>query len=390
MREKTAYTTKYHPNNHEIVIAGSLRARGTGEMDRLQTCLAEAMDDVSGVLYFNLKRLRQLNHTGFAHIASLVRQVAVSQPDLDVKLVISSVTPWAVPRFEHLASLWSNVSVKQYDRAFYPGQQIIDSEGIIPVLRNQNELLWNSERRRLAACGLRPGMRVADICCGIGDFATMVRKAFDPEIIIGIDHSQRFLDYANSVLKEFRLDRVEYRFGDATHLLLPSNSFDFVTCRMSLQIFDQPDQIMRELYRICQPGGTVYITNELWSHNLGYPHRESISGGFRSQIDMAHQLGIDMEFGPKAAVYLKDEGFENVEIEVMEINNTNSDPEDMAKVAETWLEYLVEELGPATSAGEDVVEQARSGLEDFLGAVRHRRGFASWPIFVATARKPDH
>lgn len=389
MQEKAAYSTKYHPNNHELVIAGSLRPNGNGELDPLHSCLAEAMADVQGVLYLNLKRLRQLNHTGFAHIARMVREAATSRQDLDVKLVVSSVTPWAVPRFEHLASLWPNVDIKQYDRSFYPGQHIIDSDDFIPVLRHQNELLWHHERQRLVAAGLRPGMRIADICCGIGDYALLVRKTFDPEMVIAVDHSQRFLDYANSVRNDFKLDRVEYRFGDATHLLLPNESFDFVMCRMSLQIFDQPEQIMRELYRICKPGGTVYLTNELMSHNIGYPHRDSISWAHRSQVGMAHQLGIDMDFGPKAAVYLKDEGFDDVRIEAMEINNTNSDPEAMARVFESWVDYLVAELGPATGQTPEVIEQTRSGLEDYVGAIRHPRGFASWQVYVASAKKPE-
>ena len=389
MQEKAAYSTKYHPNNHELVVAGSLRPGGNGELDPLHSCLAEAMADARGVLYFNFKRLRQLNHAGFAHIARMVRQAATAREDLDVKLVVSSVTPWAVPRFKHLASLWPNVDIKQYDRAFYPGQQVIDSDELIPVLRAQTELLWQLEKRQLEVSGLRPGMRVADICCGIGDFAVLLRKTFNPETIIGVDHSQRFLDYGNSVLEEFRLDNIEYRFGDATHLLLPNNSFDFVMCRLSLQIFDQPEQIARELYRICKPGGTVYITNELMSHNVGFPHRESIELGYRLWSEMFRQLNIDMEFGPKAAVFLKDEGFENVRIEALDFNNTTCDPEDFARVVESWVEYATETVAPATAAPADRIEAMRSGLEDFIVAIRHRRGFASWPVYVATARKPE-
>ena len=389
MREQTAYSAKYNANNHELIIAGSLRPHGDSELDHLYTRLAEATTDARGVLYVNLTRLRQLNHTGFAHLTRIVRDTTASHPDLDIKLIVSSVTPWAVPRFEHLASLWPKVTLKQHDRAFYPGQQVIDSDEFIPVLRTQTELLWSHEKDMLTAHGLKPGMRVADICCGIGDFAVLLRKNFDPEVIVGIDHSQRFLQYASTVRDEFQTDRVEYRFGDATHLLLPDASFDFVLCRLSLQVFDRPEQITHELYRICKPGGRVYITNELMTHNVGYPHRESIYNGFHAMLDISRQLGIDFDMGPKSAVYLKDEGFDDVKINIIDVNNTNSDPDDFARVVESWNIYVTNTMAPATKASPDELEAFRGGAEDFIGAIRHRRGFASWPIYLATARRPD-
>lgn len=58
-------------------------------------------------------------------------------------------------------------------------------------------------------------------------------------------------------------------------MLLRDNQFDFVTCRHSLQIFDRPEMLLRELYRICKPGGRVYITNEkiriVWASHMLNP-----------------------------------------------------------------------------------------------------------------------
>ncbi|MCG8417624.1 MAG: methyltransferase domain-containing protein [Proteobacteria bacterium] len=385
----TAYSAKYIPNSQEIVISGSLRPQGKSDLEVLYAAFSEALaDDTSGGLYFNLKRLRQLNHTGFVHLTRMVRQLAMARSDLNIKLVVSKLIPWAGSRFEHLASLWDTVELQQHERASYPAQGVIDTDGLIPLVRTQNALLWNVEKRRLPEFGLCPGMRVADICCGIGDFAVYVRKMLEPEMVIGIDHSRRFLDLAARFRDELQLDRIEYRYGDATHLLVPDNSFDFVTCRQSLQIFDRPEQIIHELYRICKPGGRVYVTNEFMSHNTGYPHQDSIHSAYGTWSRMFGDLGMDVEFGPKAAVYLKDEGFDEVRLEVADINNTNSDLDDFVQVIEAWIDYAVDVMAPALHSAPAEIEEVRSGLRDFIGAIRNRRGFASWPIYMAVARKP--
>ena len=77
-------------------------------------------------------------------------------------------------------------------------------------------------------------MKIADICCGIGDFALLLFKEFNPTYVVALDHAKASLDYARKMAKEFNVTGVEYVYGDAAEILLPSGEFDFVTCRHSL------------------------------------------------------------------------------------------------------------------------------------------------------------
>ena len=61
--------------------------------------------------------------------------------------------------------------------------------------------------------------------------------------------------------------------------------FDFVTCRHALQIFNKPELILKELFRICKPGGRVYVTNEKNSHCLGEPRGESIQWTYNELLE---------------------------------------------------------------------------------------------------------
>jgi ubiquinone/menaquinone biosynthesis C-methylase UbiE len=298
------------------------------------------------------------------------------------------VVPWAPLRFGFLGAQFGNTIVEQYDKAFYPGQGVIENDQLVPVLRTQTNIVWSHERELLRRHGLDKRMRIADICCGIGDFAVLVYKEFEPEYIVGVDHSRPFLQYAQQIAREFGITDIEYQFGDATNLFLPSGSFDFVTSRLALQIFNDPASILRELVRICKPGGRVYLTNEMTAHNYGYPRHESVQWTYQQAVKIAQSLGMDMNFGPKMYSLLTDMGFEDVRMEQIPITNNNTAIDDFARVIESWEEYVTGELSTATQQPPEVVERLRMGFRDHVYAIRSRRGFATWPIYVASGRKP--
>lgn len=378
----------YLENNQEVAVAGSLRPRDRADFAPVRACLDQAAAAVRGTLYLNLKRLRYCNHLAFLELARFIAHCGRAHPDLRLKLVISSVVPWAPIRFAYLTELFPNAVVEQYDRAFYPGQGVIENDQLIPVLRTQTNIVWEHERLLLRRHGLRDGMRVADICCGIGDFAVLLRKEFKPQVIVAVDHSRPFLQYAIQVAKEFGIHDIEYQFGDAADLLLGADTFDFVTSRLSLQVFNQPELILRELSRICRPGGRVYLTNEMMSHNYGYPRHESVHWTYAQAMKMFASLGMDLSIGPKMHSLLTDMGFEDVQMEQIGITNANTEVEAFARVIESWEEYITGELSTATGQPQDIVDRLKAGFKDHVYAIRSRRGFAIWPIFVASGRKP--
>jgi len=252
-----SYQASFNENNQEFGIAGKLRPRNEAEIRPLAEALDAALGKVRGTFYLNVKRLARLNNVAFRVITNLVSQVCDKRSDLRVEVVTSSVMGWSTRKFLPLASRLPNVSVNEYDQDFYPGQSYLEEGGFIPILRAQTKLTWTHERHVLPRHGLRPGMAMADVCCGIGDFAVLVQKEFSPASIIALDHSRTSLDYARKIAADFGVSNIEYVYGDASEMILEDSQFDFVTCRHSLQVFDRPELILKELYRICKPGGRV-------------------------------------------------------------------------------------------------------------------------------------
>jgi ubiquinone/menaquinone biosynthesis C-methylase UbiE len=306
---------------------------------------------------------------------------------LKVRVIVSSVVGWATRKFKVVSAISPNIQVEQYDQVFYPGQSVLENS-FISILRTQTKMTWQHEKQILPRHGLTEGKEVADICCGIGDFALLVHKEFKPKRLVAIDHAKPSLEYARKVAEEFGIKEVEYIYGDASALLLDSNQFDFVTCRHALQVFNKPELILKELLRICKPGGRVYVTNEKNSQCLGEPHGESIAWTYKEVARLWSHFEMDIEFGPKSRRYLQDSGFEDIRMESIMVTNMEGDPKDFADVIQAWEDVYAGEMSVKRGDTPEFNARFRKGFQDHIAAALHPKGYAGWPIWIASARKP--
>jgi ubiquinone/menaquinone biosynthesis C-methylase UbiE len=311
-----------------------------------------------------------------------------TRSDLRFVVVTSSVVGWTERMFRHLSRIEPQIVVEVYDSKFYPGQSFVEDTSFIPILRTQTKMTWRHERTILPRHGMRPGIVMADICCGIGDFAALVRKEFQPTRIVALDHSRASLAYARDVAADFGITDIEYTFGDASEMLLEDDQFDLVTCRHSLQIFNQPDVLLKELYRICKPGGRVYITNEKNSHCLGEPRSQSIQWTYNEVAKLFSHFEMDVELGPKSRRYLADAGFEDILVEQFMVTNHDGDPQDFADMIAAWENVYAGEMAVKRGDPPDFIERFRQGFQDHIFAALHPKGYAGWPIWAASGRKP--
>lgn len=385
----TRYGTQYDPNNQQFLISGVMRPRIADELAPSLALLNEAIEHVRGVLYLDVKRLVQMNNTAFHAFARVILEACRSRPDLRFVIVTSSVVGWTTRKFGHLARIEPSVDVQEYDSDFYPGQGFLEGGGFIPILRTQTKLTWHHERTILPRHGMAHGIAIADICCGIGDFAVLVQKEFKPSRIVALDHSRPSLAYARKVAAEFDIRGIEYTYGDASEMLLEADQFDLVTCRHSLQIFNRPELILKELYRICKPGGRVYITNEKNSHCLGEPRAESIQWTYNEVARLFSFFDMDVELGPKSRRYLIDAGFDDVRVESFMVTNLDGDPQAFADIIAAWEEVYAGEMAEKRGDSAEFIERFRQGFQDHIFAALHPKGYAGWPIWVASGQKPQ-
>jgi ubiquinone/menaquinone biosynthesis C-methylase UbiE len=384
----SAFTADFDDINQEIFLSGRMRPKSAHEMSHVTNVIKQSLNGSSRIVYLNIKRVTHLNMTAFHCLADVLISASRAEPNRKIVIVTSSVIAWSAPLFETLAAQQPNLVVEIYDSAFYPGQTFVEDESFIPILRTQTKMTWRHERDILPRHGLRQGLTIADICCGIGDFATLIKRQFNPVRLVALDHSKKSLEYARKVAAEFGLSTIEYTYGDASQMLLADNQFDFVTCRHSLQIFDRPDILLRELYRICKPGGRVYITNEKNSHCLGEPHSESIRWTYEQVAKLFSHFDMDVEMGPKSRRLLNDAGFDDIKVESFMVTNLDGDPRDFADVIEAWEDVYAGQMAVRRGDPPDFIRRFRQGFKDHVLAALHPKGYAGWPIWAASGRKP--
>ena len=123
--------------------------------------------------------------------------------------------------------------------------------------------------------------RVLDIGCGTGGWAIETAGAYPHMSLIGIDISNRMVEYAHKQARARQVaDRVEFRVMDALHRLeFPDGFFDLVNLRLGgsfLRTWDW-SKILGEMLRVTNAGGVIRITDQEIMHQSNSPATTQIN-----------------------------------------------------------------------------------------------------------------
>jgi len=107
--------------------------------------------------------------------------------------------------------------------------------------------------------GAAPGDTVLDVACGGGlvvcAFAQTVRHA------TGIDVTPAMLQRARTLAQDKKLRNVSWDEGDVQSLPYPDASFSIVVSRFTFHHFLDPLAVLKEMTRVCAPGGRVLVAD---------------------------------------------------------------------------------------------------------------------------------
>jgi ubiquinone/menaquinone biosynthesis C-methylase UbiE len=123
-----------------------------------------------------------------------------------------------------------------------------------PTARSEDIL-----ERILRAAQPIPSDEALDVACGPGTLACGLARV--TRRATGIDLTPAMLEQARRTQSDRGIANVSWQQGDVTSMPWPNASFDIVTCRFAFHHFPEPLTVLREMRRVCRPGGRVVVTD---------------------------------------------------------------------------------------------------------------------------------
>lgn len=148
-------------------------------------------------------------------------------------------------------------------------------------------ILQQGRRRAMAVMAARPGTTVLEVGVGTGLNLALYPKGC---IVTGIDFSRRMLDRAEERLARRGLDARLLQM-DAADLRFPDDSFDVVYAPYVISVVTDPVRVLREMRRVCRPGGRLILLNHfrstgpVWSRVERWLSPMTVHVGFRADLD---------------------------------------------------------------------------------------------------------
>jgi SAM-dependent methyltransferase len=129
-----------------------------------------------------------------------------------------------------------------------------------PAITDEDALRMIVEAARPASVD-----RLLDVACGPG----LVVCAFAPHVqeATGIDVTPAMIERARKLAADKGLANVAWRQGDVSALPYLDASFTIVTTRFSFHHFLDPAAVLREMVRVCAPGGRIVVVDDYASED---------------------------------------------------------------------------------------------------------------------------
>jgi phosphatidylethanolamine/phosphatidyl-N-methylethanolamine N-methyltransferase len=136
---------------------------------------------------------------------------------------------------------------------------------------------------------IQPGERVLEVGVGTGINALLYPRDCS---VTGIDLTSSMLDKARDRVAREGIDNVRLLEMDAADLKFADDTFDIVYAPYVISVVPDPVAVVREMRRVCRPGGRVVILNHFRSTNRAWAWLDrtispfTVHIGFKSDLDL--------------------------------------------------------------------------------------------------------
>ncbi|TWT93709.1 class I SAM-dependent methyltransferase [Neorhodopirellula pilleata] len=168
------------------------------------------------------------------------------------------------------------------------------------------QAVWPAVARRrifanLSSLNIAAGAKVLEVGVGTG----LALDAYpDHAEVLGVDLSEAMLAEAETMIARKKWSHVRVRPMNAEQLEFEPESFDLVTSFHTISVVSRPDEMMREMVRVCKPGGRILVINHFRSENPLIARVVDSAGGLTRRLgwrtdlqmnELLNELPIEIE-----------------------------------------------------------------------------------------------
>ena len=182
-----------------------------------------------------------------------------------------------------------------------------------------HESVLRSHRRRTAEDSaayllphLKPGMTVLDIGCGPGTITADLAERVAPAAVVAVDQVADVLDVARAEIEGRGLSNVTLATADVHNLDFPDDAFDVVHAHQVLQHVADPVRALREMRRVCRPGGIVAARDADYAGFIWFPQLPALDLWLNLYRKAHRANGSEPDAGRRLLSWALRAGFDDV------------------------------------------------------------------------------
>jgi len=159
---------------------------------------------------------------------------------------------------------------------------------------------------------LRPGRSVLDVGCGPGSITADIAALVAPAWVTAVEKAPAALDAARALCAERGLTKVAFVHADVFALPFTNDSFDIVHAHQVLQHVTDPVAALREMRRVCVPGGVVAARDADYAAMTWYPQLAGMAAWRSAYRRTARAEGGEPDAGRRLLAWALAAGFTDV------------------------------------------------------------------------------
>jgi ubiquinone/menaquinone biosynthesis C-methylase UbiE len=159
---------------------------------------------------------------------------------------------------------------------------------------------------------LRPGMSLLDVGCGPGTITADLAALVAPGAVTAVDAAAGSLAEARRTAAERGVANVAFAVADVHALGGADGVFDVVHAHQVLQHLGDPVQALREMRRVCAPGGVVAARDADYAAMTWYPDVPALDDWLDLYRRVVRANGGEPDAGRRLRSWARQAGFTDV------------------------------------------------------------------------------